>query len=417
MRAQTLATAVLCLCLAWCARALEAVGTLTRVDGDGRLLHLNAGGRDRVLGVAADVRVLDAEGQALAAGLAAAELVPGARVTVTVDRTGQGPVVRSIRLGGDAPQPLARPARGGRQAQGGAPSAGLKPLCDMSAEDRYEGEDGGLYGGGINEPPPDVAAAATRQSDTIIPRDADGNAAADGVIGLVSISMSNATQEFSRFKQLADADARKSPRVAIVDCAQGGQAMAEWVDPRARPWAEADRRLRTAGISPAQVQVAWVKLANKSPRGDLAVHGRKLETDTRAVLQNAKARFPNLRVAYLSSRIYGGYSGGSLNPEPYAYEGAFVVRWLIQDQQRGAQGLAWADGTGAATAPLLLWGPYLWADGVSPRACDGLVWSREDLGPDGTHPSAGGRDKVARLLLEFLAEDPFASTWFAKRHK
>ena len=57
------------------------------------------------------------------------------------------------------------------------------------------------------------------------------------MIGLVSISMSNATQEFSVFKQLADADPAKSPRVKVVDCAQGGQAMAQWATPDARPWA------------------------------------------------------------------------------------------------------------------------------------------------------------------------------------
>ena len=53
----------------------------------------------------------------------------------------------------------------------------------------------------------------------------------------------------------------------VVDCAQGGQAMAEWVDPMARPWTEADRRLMTAHVSPKQVQVVWIKLANITPEG------------------------------------------------------------------------------------------------------------------------------------------------------
>jgi hypothetical protein len=38
---------------------------------------------------------------------------------------------------------------------------------------------------------------------------------------------------------------------------------------------------------------------------------------------------------YLDSRIYGGYATTALNPEPYTYEGAFLVRWLIQDQLKG----------------------------------------------------------------------------------
>ena len=37
---------------------------------------------------------------------------------------------------------------------------------------------------------------------------------------------------------------------------------------------------------------------------------KKLERDTLAVLHNARALFPNLHIAYLGSRIYGGYATG-----------------------------------------------------------------------------------------------------------
>jgi hypothetical protein len=226
--------------------------------------------------------------------------------------------------------------------------------------------------------------------------------------------MSNATMEFSTFKRLADADPEKSPLVTVVDCAQGGQAMAQWADARGRPWEVAEKRLADAGATANQVQVAWVKLANPGPRGDLAEHGKKLEKDTVAVLQNARARFPNLRIAYLSSRIYGGYANTPLNPEPYAYEGAFVVRWLIQDQVKGNAGLNFDPKRGVVKAPLVLWGPYLWADGMTPRKGDGLVWERKDLAGDGTHPSDTGRKKVADLLLKFFTMDANARTWFVK---
>jgi hypothetical protein len=190
--------------------------------------------------------------------------------------------------------------------------------------------------------------------------------------------------------------------------------MAEWVNPDAPPWREAERRIAAAQVTPQQVQAAWIKLANKGPRGDLEEHGRKLQRDTLAVIHNAKQKFPNLRIAYLSSRIYGGYSNGPLNPEPYAYESAFPVRWLIQGQIAGAAELNFDAERGAARAPLLLWGPYLWADGTAPRQTDQLVWTREDLARDGTHPSDSGREKVARMLLEFFRTDETARPWFTR---
>jgi hypothetical protein len=191
--------------------------------------------------------------------------------------------------------------------------------------------------------------------------------------------------------------------------------MAEWVAPDAPPWTVAERRIAAAGMSPQQVQVAWIKLANKGPRGDLKEHGDKLQKDTLAVIHNAKARFPNLRIAYLGSRIYAGYSMGALNPEPYAYEGAFVVRWLIQDQVKGDKALNFDPAAGEARAPLLLWGPYLWADGTTPRKSDGLVYERKDLAGDGVHPSQSGRQKVADQLLKFFKSDANARTWFVKK--
>lgn len=400
-------TVVLCLLLmGGNVLALEALGIVKKVEVEKSLLHIHANGRDRIVHIAEDVRVSGNDGKPVAEGLKSPELKEGVEVTIFVTSGEMGPVVQGIRLGRHLP---ARSV-----VEGGKSSFGLKPLTEMTAEDRYKGEDGGLYGGGRNEPPAVHQEAARKQTEKIIPLDADGNPSKEGKIGLVSISMSNATQEYSFFKQIADRDRQKSPHVAIVDCAQGGQAMAEWADPKARAWAEADRRLAQAKVSPKQVQVVWVKLANKGPRGDLAEHGRKLRNDTVAVLHNAKARFPNLRIAYLGSRIYGGYSVNPLNPEPYAYEGAFVVRWLIQDQIKGEPELRYDDASGAGKVPLLLWGPYFWADGITPRRSDHLVWERNDLAGDGTHPSQTGRQKVAEMLLKFFKEDALARTWFLK---
>jgi hypothetical protein len=384
--------------------AFEAVGTFKRVDLKNGVVFVYANNQDRTVRVAKDIKVLDVQGKELPEGLKSKELKEGVDATFTVEREGETPVMTVIRLG-KKPSPAISKGR---------PSVGLKPLTEMTADDKYKGEDGGLYGAGTNEPPVAHQLAAQKESTKIQPLNDEGHPSPDGKIALVSISMSNATQEFSFFKRIADADSDKSTRVTIVDCAQGGQAMAQWVDPQGRAWTEADRRIAAAGLSSKQVQVAWIKLANVTPTGDLQEHGKKLQQDTLAVLHNAKSRFENLRIAFLSSRIYGGYATGALNPEPYAYEGAFAARWLIQDQIKGVEELNYDAERGMVRAPLLLWGPYLWADGTTPRRRDGLVWEREDMVGDGVHPSESGRRKVANQLLTFFKTDANAKSWFVK---
>jgi len=56
------------------------------------------------------------------------------------------------------------------------------------------------------------------------------------------------------------------------------------------------------------------------------------------VLHILHNKFPNLKIAYLSSRIYGGWAASPLNPEPHAYEEGFSVKWLIADQIAGKPG-------------------------------------------------------------------------------
>lgn len=303
---------------------------------------------------------------------------------------------KELRKRGNRPE-------GGGAAQRKAP-ASLKPLCDMTAEDRYEGEDGGLYGGGRNEPPEWLQKQADAALKTIQPLNAEGRPDDQGRIVLVSISMSNATQEFSTFKRIADTDARKSERLTIVDCAQGGQAMAEWVPAEGGPWQEAMRRIQSAKVSPEQVQAAWIKMANKVPAGSMKEHLEKLEQDSLKVIANARERFPNLKVIYLGSRIWGGNATGGLNPEPYAYESAFAARHLILRQQDAAN----------VKAPVLVWGPYLWAEGEKGRKTDDLKYVPADFAADGVHPSGSGREKVAKQLLEFFAGSPLAKDWFVK---
>jgi hypothetical protein len=88
------------------------------------------------------------------------------------------------------------------------------------------------------------------------------------------------------------------------------------------------------------------------------------------------------------------------------------VRWLIQAQIAGDPTLNFDPARGPVEAPLLLWGPYLWACGDRPRK-DGVVWSLEDVrSNDHLHPSAAGCRKVTSMLLEFFKQDQGARRCF-----
>ncbi len=292
----------------------------------------------------------------------------------------------------------------------------LVPLS-QSGTQKYKGQDGGLYGGGNNEPPPAQAKAARNAALKIRALDGRGEPAKGGKVVLLSIGMSNTTMEFSRFKAEADRDPDKSEHLVIVDGAQGGQTATIWANPQAHAWEEVDLRLARAGVTTQQVQVVWIKQAEAGPArlGEFPAHAQTLQKHLVSILQLLKQRFPNLQLAYLSSRIYAGYATTPLNPEPYAYESAFAVRWLIQDQIAGKAELNHDAKQGEVRAPIALWGPYLWADGMTARRSDGLIWKREDLTErDGTHPSDSGREKVAQMLLRFFKTDSTARGWFTR---
>ena len=232
---------------------------------------------------------------------------------------------------------------------------------------------------------------------------------------LLSIGMSNPTQKFSAFKQLADRDPEKHPRLVIVDGAQGGATASAIVQNGASYWAEVDRRLAAAGVTAAQVQAAWLKEALAGPKLPFPGDAQELLGWLKPLVQGLRARFPNLTLLYVSSRIYAGYASSALNPEPYAYQGGFSVKWLIESQIRqgttGAPDARAGDLRPGIAAPWLAWGPYLWADGATPRA-DGLVWLPADFQSDFTHPNTSARQKVGAMLLAFMKSSPQASCWF-----
>lgn len=304
-------------------------------------------------------------------------------------------------------------------------------LMDMTPAQNYLGFEGGLYAGG-NVMPAAHEADGIARAQSIQPLDANGNPSASGKIVMISVGMSNTTQEFCSpgnpppcnpwtFMGQAAADSNvNSSTLVVVDGARGGQTAMTWAVATSTNYAITQTRLTGAGVTEKQVQIAWVKQADANPtvslpasNADAYVLEGLLASDVRAM----KTRYPNLKMVFLSSRIYGGYATSNLNPEPYAYEGGFAVKWLIQAQvDQMASGAVvdtiagdLDDGT---VAPWLAWGPYLWADGTNARS-DGLTWVQSDFETqDGTHPAQSAEQKVGGMLLSFFEGSGFTKCWF-----
>lgn len=347
-------------------------------------------------------------------------------------------------------QPAVRRSGSGGAARVPADWTRLVPIPDLKTN--YHGEDGGLYGGGRNDPPEAHRAAYLKASAQVRPLDATGQPARDGRIVLLTLGFSNTSIESEDFVRVGSADAQKSPAVVLVNGAIGGRAAVMWaydgsdslppaeqarldremdvlrmpktgrrtrVVPEDRDtWPTVERRLRQAGVTPAQVQAVWMKHveAGAAALGEFPTHARALQADLADILIIARKRFPNLRVALLSSRTYGGWAAPNAgSPEPYAYESGFAVRWVLQDQIRGNPRLNYDATRGEVRAPVAIWGPYLWACGDRQSAADGLTWTEQDVrSNDHMHPSDAGSRKVTNLLLQFLKTDTGARRWFSK---
>ena len=271
------------------------------------------------------------------------------------------------------------------------------PLIDLTGT--YMGETGGLYGDGNNTPPAALFTEGRRRALDIRP--------IDGAVVMISVGMSNTTQEFSSFVPLAMGHPDVNPELVVVDGAQGSEPAQAWVDPDAATWTEVDRRLMRAGVRPEQVQVAWVKQAMPNPRDGFPGHALTLQGYLEDIARALRTNYPNIQLAFFSSRTRA-CTERSLNPEPYAYESAFSVRWLIEAQQSGDASL-----DPSTRAPLVAWGPYLWAKATP--SSDGFAWPCTSVRTDDcTHPAPSGRMLVAEQLLAFFTTDPLAAPWFLR---
>jgi hypothetical protein len=347
-------------------------------------------------------------------------LQEGVKATLTVERVDNMPVLKAIRLGKSA-QKTETPKEAAK-----VDTTHLKPLTDMG-KDEYQGFKGCLYPDGKNERPEKHTAVGLTLARQIQPLDKDGKPSADGKIVLLGIGFSNTVQSFSGFMEVAKDEPGLNPRLLLVNGAVGGRSanMIQNPDDNGKGkeyWETVDERLKTAGVTRAQVQAIWIKETNPGPHeGGFPKYIQTLQSELTRIVQVLPKRFPNAKLVYLSSRTYGGWAkalpkrAAPGNSEPYSYETGFAVKWLIEQQLKGDAELNFDAAKGEIKAPWLSWGPYFWANGENKRQ-DGFSFQLTDFREnDRMHHSPDGQKKIGNQLLQFFKTDATTKDWFLKK--
>src|SRR5436190_1192766 len=183
---------------------------------------------------------------------------------------------------------------------------GVAPLNEMGFA-VYSNYIGGLYPNGANTRPPSHDLAGMRiATNDIVPLNPAGSPDTNnGKIVLLSLGVSNTTQEWASgdnvthnitnaFKYRADQDPSKNPQLVIVDGAFGGQDAITWTNPASGNWAMViTQRLVDAGVTTNQVQALWLKQALVAPHnyGLFPGHAQAMQDYLAIILRIAKAKY------------------------------------------------------------------------------------------------------------------------------
>jgi hypothetical protein len=309
----------------------------------------------------------------------------------------------------------------------GADNLGI-PLNDLGPRAYRLGYYGGLYENGTNLIPPDHLAAGLERARKIEPRDANGEPSPAGKIGLLTIGNGDTHRVICSQYRAVECEPgsfvsmiSNNPRVSS-DVVVANAAYESFTTRDLTPVLDDVQRyvLEPAGLTEKQVQVAWLQMSYDRPSVDISCACGdiyNLKIDIGNALRYLQARYPNLQIAYLSSRPFAGYSSSPWNSEPFAYDTGLTMRIMIWVQMEQVRFNASSNDTRVGgidytkgQAPWIAWGPYMWANGTTPRS-DGLTWQPEDY--DGPLLSERGAHKAATLLFNFLMTDPTSRIWFA----
>jgi hypothetical protein len=267
--------------------------------------------------------------------------------------------------------------------------------------------------------------------------------------------------------------------LVLVNCGQESEILKAWADPSSGTWTHCNDQLTFAGVTPKQVQVIFFKDVNSEPGGStffnppiccdmqhLLDGGQSCDSrDTPGISipyppnplfppanmpdvckimmymgiigRLSKTYYPNVQQMFVEGRSYSGYSTWPVDPEPFAYEQSFAMKWVITAQLKQALGLYTSPSynnmtldigytgtscSGGACAPWIGWGPYLWAPACAAgQRSDGLCWNQSDFtSADYIHTRSAGTGtpyvgimKATSVTLPYMLSNPYSGPWFA----
>ncbi len=301
-------------------------------------------------------------------------------------------------------------------------STGLIPITDLGAA-FYEGTwQGGLYQGGSNVPPTGHLNKGINIVKKLKPLDTLGNVNyATGKIVLAGFGASTVGGPFNHMIQIMKDSTDQNPCMKAVNAANGSDGVTAMYIGNDTYWDYVrDFKLAEKDITPIQLQVGWLMHSSRTDSNgyDVTSYADSLVKRFTVALNALLYYYPNLKVVFVSGFPYGGYADPMkalyhVISEPSSYHHNFAMKELIRRQISGDVTLKYREP--GKKVPYIVWGPPLWADGKNPRTYDGLTWNCEAefaIDGGGYHLTNEGKDKLAKILLNFFRTDTLSEGWF-----